>query len=74
MNHHQAGNRIANTPESSLRARGLPRWRGKQRALPVGEKIELIGQFIQETRQLEIVKKACKLSATSSNNFSAKGR
>ena len=60
--------------EISSRARGLPQWRNKQRSLPVGEKIELIGRFIQETRQLELAKKSCKLSVTSSNNCSAKGR
>jgi hypothetical protein len=32
--------------------------------LPVGQKIELIGRLIQETRQLEIIKKSCKPSAT----------
>ena len=46
----------------------MPNWRDKQRSLPVGEKIELIGKFIQETRQLELVKKSCKPSAMSWNN------
>ena len=48
--------------------RGLPNWRDKQRSLPVGEKIQLIGKFIQETRQLELVKKSCKPSAMSWSN------
>ena len=60
-------------PEIPSSARGLPGWRDKQRSLPVAEKIELIGRFIQETRQLELIKKSCKPSATSSNKFSAKG-
>lgn len=50
----------------------MPKWREKQRALSPGEKIELIGRFIQETRQLELVKKACKQSVTSWNSFSTK--
>jgi hypothetical protein len=54
--------------------RGMDRWREKQRALPVGEKIELIGRFIQETRQLEVLKKPCKPSAMSSNSSSKKDR
>jgi len=65
---------MSHNPDISSGARGLPRWRDKQRSLPVGKKIELIGRFIQETRQLVLVKKSCKLSATSSNNCSAKGR
>ena len=48
--------------------RGMPHWRDKQRSLSVGEKIELIGKFIQETRQLELVKKSCKPSAMSWSN------
>jgi len=35
----------------------MPKWRGKQRALSVEKKVELLGRFIQETRQLELVKK-----------------
>ena len=50
----------------------MPNWREKQRALSVGEKIELIGKFIQETRQLELVKKTCKPSAMSWSNSSGK--
>jgi hypothetical protein len=42
---------------------GMPRWRERQRLLPVAQKVELIGRFILETRQLERVKKACKRSA-----------
>ena len=37
--------------------RGMPRWREKQRRLPIGEKISMIGQLIQETRQMEVIKK-----------------
>ncbi len=54
--------------------RGMPNWRKRMRSLPVGEKVELIGRFILETRQLEQVKKSCKPSATSLNNSSAKAR
>jgi hypothetical protein len=46
----------------------MPRWRAKQRAMPIGEKLDLIGKFILETRRLEQLKKACKPSVTSSNN------
>lgn len=46
--------------------RGMPRWREKQRALSIREKVDLIGRLIQETRQLEEIKKTCKPSATSS--------
>lgn len=45
--------------------RGMPRWRQRQRSLPVAEKIELIGKFILETRQLERIKKSCKPFAIS---------
>ena len=55
-----------------MKNRGMPNWRGKQRCLPIAEKLELLGRFIQETRQLELVKKSCKPSATSSSNSSAK--
>jgi hypothetical protein len=48
--------------------RGMPRWRAKQRSLPVGEKIELLGKFIQETRQFDVLKKLCKPSAMSWNS------
>ncbi len=57
---------------ASLTSRGMPRWRERQRELPVGEKLELIGKFIQETRQLEILKKSCKPSVMSWNNSSGK--
>jgi len=46
----------------------MPRWRARQRALSVAEKLEQIGRFILETRRMEQVKKACKPSVTSSNN------
>jgi len=45
----------------------MPRWREKQRSLPIGEKVALLGQTILETRKLEAIKKACKPSATSSS-------
>jgi hypothetical protein len=44
------------------------------RGLPTGEKIELIGRFILETRELERIKKTCRPSATSSNSSSGKDR
>lgn len=53
--------------------RAMPRWRAKQRALPVREKIGLLGQVIIETRHLESVKKSCKQFATPSNDCLAKG-
>jgi hypothetical protein len=55
-----------------LQNRGMPHWREKQRALPVALKIERIGQFIQETRQFEKLKKSCKSSATSLSSSSGK--
>ena len=54
--------------EPTLQSRGMPRWREKQRALPIGEKVALLGQVILETRKLEAINKACKPSATSSSN------
>lgn len=50
--------------------RGMPRWRQRQRELPVAEKIALIGKLILETRGLERIKKSCRLSAISSSNSS----
>jgi hypothetical protein len=44
------------------KTRGMPKWRERQRSLPVGQKIELIGRFILETRQLERLKRSCKQS------------
>ncbi len=46
----------------------MPRWREKQRCLPLAEKIALLGQVIHETHELEALKKACKPSAMSSSN------
>jgi hypothetical protein len=46
----------------------MPNWRARQRNLPIAEKIELLGRFIQQTRNLESIKKSCKPSATFSNN------
>ena len=57
---------------TSIHHRGMPAWRETQRNLPVGQKIELIGRFIQETRQLEAIKKSCKPSVTLSNNSPAR--
>jgi len=54
--------------------RGMPNWRRRMRGLPTGEKIELIGRFILETRELERIKKTCRPSATSSNSSSGKDR
>jgi hypothetical protein len=56
-----------------LHHRGMPAWRETRRNLPVAAKIEIIGRFIHETRQLEAIKRSCKRSATPSNNSSAKG-
>ena len=44
----------------------MPRWRERQRDLSIREKVDLIGRFIQETRQLEAIKKTCKPSVMSS--------
>lgn len=57
-----------------MNARGMPNWRRRVRELPIGEKIELIGKFIHETRELERIKHACRPSATSSNSSSGKDR
>ena len=54
--------------EPSHQNRGMPRWREKQRTLPIGEKVALLGRVILETRELEAIKKACKPSATSSSS------
>ncbi|MGL4401570.1 MAG: hypothetical protein ACRCXD_17040 [Luteolibacter sp.] len=56
-------------PTTPSADRGMPRWREKQRSLPIQEKVALIGQLILETRQLESLKKACKPSVTSSKDF-----
>jgi hypothetical protein len=47
--------------------RGMPRWRQRQREMPVAEKIQAIGRFILETRELERIKRKCRKSAISSN-------
>jgi hypothetical protein len=49
---------------SSHTPRGMPRWRARQQSLAIREKVNLIGRLIQETRQLEAIKKTCKPSAT----------
>ncbi|MEI6673878.1 MAG: hypothetical protein WCO57_01740 [Verrucomicrobiota bacterium] len=59
-------------PFTPSQTRAVPKWRDKQRLLPMSEKVELIGRFIQETRQLELVKKSCKLFAMSWSNSSMK--
>lgn len=48
-----------------VETRGMPKWRERQRSLPTGEKLELIGRFILETRQLERLKRSCKQSVMS---------
>ncbi len=48
--------------------RGMPRWRERQRLLPIAEKIRLIGQCVLETRELERIKAKWKQSATCSNS------
>jgi hypothetical protein len=50
----------------------MPAWRETQHNLPVGKKIKMIGRMIQETRQLEAIKKICKPSVTHSNSSSAR--
>jgi hypothetical protein len=55
-------------PDPSLPDRGMPLWRKRQRAMPLPKKIRLIGQFVLETRRLEILKKQCKKSVMSSNS------
>lgn len=55
-----------------MNTRGMPNWREKQRSLPIGEKVELLGKFIQETRQLELMKKSCKPSVMSWSSLSKK--
>jgi hypothetical protein len=57
-------------PMDQLHNRGMPRWREKQRTLSPALKLQMIGQFIQETRQLELFKKSCKPSVIPlSNSF-----
>ena len=57
-------------PMDQLHNRGMPRWREKQRALSPALKLQMIGQFIQETRQFELFKKSCKQSVIPlSNSF-----
>jgi hypothetical protein len=51
-----------------LHSRGMPRWREKQRSLPPALKLQMIGQFIQETRQLEKLKHSCKPSVIPLSN------
>lgn len=46
-------------------SRGMPEWRAKQRSLPALEKLQLIGRFIRETRELERIKQQCKKSVMS---------
>ncbi|MCX8494076.1 MAG: hypothetical protein ORN23_07595 [Chthoniobacterales bacterium] len=36
---------------------GMPQWRKTQAALPPGSKLEKIARLIQETRQLETIKR-----------------
>jgi hypothetical protein len=67
-------NPLSPTTISTMNKRGMPHWREKQRSLPIGEKVELIGRFILETRQLEQVKKSCKPSVMSLNNSPVKAR
>jgi hypothetical protein len=54
--------------QQELPARGMPKWREKQRNLPVEEKIALLGQTIQETLAMERIKKVWKPSVASSQN------
>lgn len=56
--------------QDALSPRGMPQWRAKQRDLPVGEKIELLGKTIQETLAMERIKKIWKPSVAHSQNLS----
>jgi hypothetical protein len=49
-----------------------PNWRATQHRLGTREKVELLGQVILETRKLERIKRRCKPSLMSSNNWSQK--
>ncbi len=51
-----------------LPARGMPKWREKQRTLSVEEKVALLGQTIQETLAMERIKKVWKPSVAPSQN------
>jgi len=46
--------------ESLLWLREKTMWRQKQRNLPIGEKVELLGQTILETLELEKIKRHAK--------------
>jgi hypothetical protein len=46
--------------ESLLWLREKTRWRQKQRNLPIGEKVALLGQTILETLELEKIKRHAK--------------
>jgi hypothetical protein len=63
---HKQSN-IMSQPGLPTAERGMPRWREKQRNLPIREKVARIGQLILETRELEFLKKTWKPSVTSSN-------
>lgn len=58
--------------QDALPTRGMPQWRAKQRNLPVGEKIDLLGKTIQETLAMERIKKVWKPSVAPSQNSSQK--
>jgi hypothetical protein len=45
--------------------RDKPRWRLKQRSLPVADKIAALGALIQQTRQLQRLQQSCTPSLTS---------
>ena len=53
--------------KSSGLSRGMPQWRQRQRALPVAEKIALLGRVITETRRLEQIKASWNKSVGSLN-------
>ena len=46
--------------EELLWLRGKTNWRQKQRNLPIGEKVALLGQTILETLELEKIKRHAK--------------
>ncbi len=58
-------NFTATMKQQELPARGMPKWREKQRNLPGEEKIALLGQTIQETLAMERIKKVGKPSVAS---------
>jgi len=59
--------------QESVKTPGMPMWRERQRSLPVGQKLELIGRLILETRQLERLKRSCKQSVRTFEERASRG-